>query len=59
MFGNEGIGKTLGGAPGTKGVGAGGPDANFEHVEDRDGFVGQDLAILAKVGCLELLTAPD
>jgi len=34
-------GETLGGAPGAKGMRAGGADTYFEHVEDGDGFVWQ------------------
>lgn len=38
----EGAGEALGGTPGAEGVGTGGADAYFEHVEDGDGFVWQE-----------------
>ena len=42
MPGYQGIGKTLGGAPGSKRMGAGWANAYFEHIEDGDAFVRQD-----------------
>ena len=41
MEGFDGMGESLGGAPGPQGMGTGGADTNFEDVEYGDGFVWQ------------------
>lgn len=49
MVGLDGFGETLGSAPGAEGMGTGGADTYFEHVEDGNGFVWQELWNLGKV----------